>query len=374
MEINTSLPLQYLIFVPAISMLAAIIFDSRTAFYVTVTLAFLVAGIRGNDYVTAITMLIGGALAAYTVKDIQNRTQMFQSMFFIFISLSFTIAVFGIERSTDIMNIIKRLIVALVNSALSPLIAYGMLLILEKSVNVASDLRLQEYNNLNHPLLIKMSELAPGTYQHTLSVAMLAERCAGAIYANSMLTKTGSYFHDIGKIAKPEYFVENQSDIQNKHDLMSPRKSAQAIRDHVQAGIEMGRQYHLPERIIDFIPQHHGTTLIKHFYAKAIEEGGAKEINQDDYRYPGPKPQTKEAAILMICDSAEAISRIEGKGKDEIEQIIDANIQDRLLDGQFDECDITIHELQTIKETIVKNMIGVSHKRTSYKEIPKEKV
>ncbi len=372
MEVPSSFPLEYLIVVPAFSMLAAIVFDSRTGFYVTVTIALLVAGIRGTDYITGLSLMFAGTLAAYTVKDIQNRTQMFQSIFFIFLGFLVPITAFNLERSMDMDIMIKQLILASVNSAISPLITFGMLIMTERISNIATDLRIQEFDSLNHPLLKKMSDIAPGTYQHTLSVATLSERCADAIGANPLLTKVGTYYHDIGKMSKAEYFTENQMDIGNKHDMLAPKKSAQAIKDHVSEGIILARQYKLPKRLIDFIPMHHGTTLIKHFYAKAVEIAVEGEpVDQRDFRYPGPKPATKESAILMICDSAEAMSRIQVKDHSELEKMISNNIKDRLLDGQFDECEITMKDLDIIKETILKDLISRGHQRVKYKEIPK---
>jgi putative nucleotidyltransferase with HDIG domain len=372
MEIPSSFPLEYLIVVPAFSMLAAIVFDSRTGFYLTVTISLLVAGIRGADYITGVSLMFAGTLAAYTVKDIQNRTQMFQSIFFIFLGFLVPITAFNLERSMDMDIMIKQLILASVNSAISPLITFGMLILTERLSNIATDLRIQEFDSLNHPLLKKMSDIAPGTYQHTLSVATLAERCADAIGANPLLTKVGTYYHDIGKMSKAEYFTENQMDIGNKHDMLPPKKSAQAIRDHVSEGILLARQYKLPKRLIDFIPMHHGTTLIKHFYAKALEQAAEGEtVDQRDFRYPGPKPATKESAILMICDTAEAMSRIQVKDHSELENMIKNNIKERLLDGQFDECDITMKDLDVIKETILKDLISRGHQRVKYKEIPK---
>jgi cyclic-di-AMP phosphodiesterase PgpH len=373
LEARSSLPLEYLIIVPSLAMLTAIIFDSRTAFYVTVTMSLLLAGIRGNDYNTGTTMLFAGTLAAYTVRDIQSRTQIFQSIFFIFIGLAVPIIAFSLEKSSDISNILDKLGVSLINSAFSPLITFGLLFLLERISNVTTDLKLQEYNNLNHPLLIKMGELAPGSYQHTLSLAVLSEKCAASIGANQLLAKVGAYFHDIGKIAKAEYFVENQIDIENKHDALSPKKSAEVIRKHVADGIRLAKENNLPMRIIDFIPMHHGTSLIKYFYAKALEQANQEDINEMDYRYPGPKPRNKETAIVMICDSVEAISRLASKDRDRMEETIDGIIRDKLLDGQFDECNLTFKDLQIIKETCMKSLIGISHQRVEYKEIPEKK-
>ncbi|MCO5251624.1 MAG: HDIG domain-containing protein [Candidatus Kapabacteria bacterium] len=371
-EIISDLPLQYLIFIPAISMLIAIVFDSRTAFVSTVTMSLLMAGIRGNDYITATQMIFVGMLASYTVRDIQNRTQMYQSIFFIFMGFFISILVFSAESSTDNIDLLKSMSLALICSIMSPIITFGLLFMIERLPNISTDLQIKEYDDPDHPLLKKLTEISPGTYQHTMAVAMLAERCAREIGANHLLTKVGTYYHDLGKMEKPEYFTENQIGIENKHEQISPKKSAQIIIDHVAAGIELARQYKLPQRIIDFIPMHHGTTLVKHFYAQALEMNPDKEINESDFRYPGPKPRTKETAILMICDSAEAISRIESKSLEEIENIIEKNIQDRILDGQFDECNITISDLNKIKTVIAKSLIGMGHKRVSYKEIPKK--
>lgn len=371
-EINVELPVEYLVTIPAFSMLAAIVFDSRTAFYVTISMSLMLAGIRGNDYVLATTMVFAGTLAAYTVRDIQSRTQIFRSMFYIFIGLSLPVVIFATERSFGDNFVYHKLLFSAINAVISPLMTFGLLFFIERMSNISTDLRIKEFDNINHPLLQKMSEIAPGTYQHTMGVAVLAERCARELNANPLLCRVGSYFHDIGKMKKPEYFTENQIGIENKHDLIPPKKSAKIIIDHVPDGVEMAKQYKLPQRLIDFIPMHHGTTIVKHFYAKALEEAGDKTINEDDFRYPGPRPNSRETAILMICDSAEAISRIDTKSTEEIENIIEQNIRERILDGQFDNANITLEELNKIKGIIAKSLIGMAHKRVSYKSIPKD--
>lgn len=374
MQVQTSLPIELFILMPGLSMLVAIVFDSRTAFYTTVTMALMLAGIRGNDYDTGTTMLIAGMLAAYSVRDIQGRTQLFRSMLMIFIGLALVIVSFSLSRSLDFMSIGTRLFTAGLNAAISPLLTFGLLFLIEKTTSITTDLKLEEYNDVNHPLLVKLSELAPGSYQHTLTMAIMAEKCARAINANPLLAKVGAYFHDIGKILRPEYFAENQIDIENKHESLSPKKSAEAIKMHVTDGIKLAKEFKLPERIVDFIPMHHGTTLIKHFYAKAIEMAGDENVNEADFRYPGPKPRNKETAIVMICDSSEAISRLSGKSKEEIEKIIENTIQSRFLDGQFDESNVTLNDLKTIKDTCVRHLYGATHQRVEYKEIPKSEV
>lgn len=374
-KIESNAPLQLAVVIPAVSMLVAILFDSRTAFYTTIASALLVAGVRGNDYSTALTMTTAGMLAAYTVKDIQSRTQIFKSIFYIFIGLAIPIISLNAVRSWEWNEVGQQALVALINSALSPLLTFGLLFIVERVFNITTNLRLQEFDNLNHPLLLELNEKAPGTYQHTLTISRLAESASRAIDANALLAKVGAYFHDIGKIEKAEYFVENQINIGNKHDRLSPRKSMGIIKDHVQEGIELAREYKLPQRIADFIPMHHGTMLIKHFYAKAMADAAesGQTVNEDDFRYPGPKPRSRETAIVMLADAAEALSRlVETEDKDGIEDALEKIFRDRLNDGQLDECDITMKDLVKIKDTFARNLVGLHHKRIAYKELPPE--
>ena len=182
------------------------------------------------------------------------------------------------------------------------MLTFAIILFIENMFGVATDLKLLEYDNLNHPLLRSLADNAPGTYQHTLSIAQLAERASAAIGANALLTKVGAYFHDIGKIAKPEYFVENQMHMANKHDRITPEQSARIIREHVIDGIKLAHEYKLPQRIVDFIPMHHGTTAVRFFLDKARQVN--PDVVEEDFRYPGPIPNSRETAVLMLrrCD------------------------------------------------------------------------
>jgi putative nucleotidyltransferase with HDIG domain len=371
--IQTDLQIRYLIILPSISLLIAIVFDSRTAFYSTVTFAILIASIRGNDFETSVALMLAGIVGAYSVRDIQSRTQMFRSM--VFVALGFVVPIFAFyfQKAANVSSLFEQLSFASLNSILSPVISYGLLYIIEKTSSITTDLKLKEYDNINHPLLQKLSEVAPGTFQHTLSMALLAESCAEAIGANRLLTRVGAYFHDIGKLYKPEYFVENQIEVENKHEFISPKKSAEIIKEHVAKGIELAKQYNLPPRIIDFIPMHHGTSLIKHFYAKALEESENGTVEEADFRYPGPKPNSKETVIVMICDSAEAMSRLPVKSKEELSQTIEKMIMGKLLDGQFDESNISMKELKIVQDVCVRQLFGIIHPRIEYKEIPEDK-
>ncbi|HOV92008.1 MAG TPA: HDIG domain-containing protein [Candidatus Kapabacteria bacterium] len=372
-EIPSEFPLGLLVPLPAISMLVAIVFDSRTAFYATITSSLLLAVTRGGDLTTAISFIFVGVLAAFTVRDIQSRTQMYRSIFYIFIGLLFSIIVFDLQSSSSMAVTFQRVIAAFINSNISPLLTFALVLLIENTTSITTDLRIKEYDNPNHPLLKKMSEVAPGTYQHTLNVAILAERCAIDIEANPLLTRVGAYFHDVGKIPKPEYFTENQSNIDNKLEFLSPKKAAEIIKQHVSDGIEIAKEYKLPQKIIDFIPMHHGTSLIQHFYAKALEDVTSKEdIDENDFRYPGPKPNSKETAILMICDMSEAISKIKNISNEEIKKMVHNGIQNKINDGQFNDTNLTFSDITKIEDTIVKTLLGVTQ-RTKYKEIPNSK-
>lgn len=362
-------PVEYLIILPGISILATIIFETRTAFYLTITLAFLVAGMRGNDYSTGVMMLFSGFMAIFSVRDIQSRGQLFKSILFVFIGFSLPILFFGLESNLEYSELITRLGFASINAAISPLIAFGLLFVIEQFTYINTNLSLQEYDNLNHPLLQQLNEIAPGTYQHSLGVSALSERCAGSIGANTLFCKVAPYYHDIGKMEKPEYFAENQIGIENKHNLISPHQSAQIIKNHVTAGAKLARKYKLPRNIIDVINMHHGTTLIQHFYAKAVELSQDDNVDKSDFSYPGPKPNSRETAIIMICDQAEAISRIENKSKEEFEIMIDGIIKSMLEQHQFDECELTTNDLNIISAILKKQLAGVSHKRVDYKKI-----
>ncbi|CAN5551661.1 HDIG domain-containing protein [soil metagenome] len=371
--IATKLPLEYAVIVPAFAMLISVLYEARTAFICTLVMATTVSGVRGNDYSIGLILLIAGMFGAYTVNNIQKRTQIFTSILAVFGGFTITILSIDLERATAGSMILEKLILASVNSVVSPLIAFGVILLMEKIFNVATDLRLEEFDDLNHPLIKQLNERAPGTYQHTLSVARLSEAAARAIDANALLAKVGALYHDVGKLEKSEYFVENQIDIDNKHDKLPPKKSAAIIRQHVKDGIDLAREYGLPERIVKFVPMHHGTILIKHFYAKALDESLLKDavIDEADYRYQGPRPDSKEAAIVMLADASEALSRVLEKGqREDLEAAVEKIIVDRYMDGQLSNTDLTMNDLDRIKDSFVRNLLGSTHQRIRYKEIP----
>lgn len=372
---NLSEPVEYLIFVPAASMLLTIIFDSRVAFYGTVTMALLIGGIKGNDYAIALASLVPGSLAAYTVRDIRNRTQIFRSLVFIYFGYAVSIIALSLERYESVNVIAMSLTYALANAVFSPVLTYGLLIFFERVFNVTTDLTLLELSDFNQPLLRQLSEKAPGTFHHSMLLGNLAEAAAEAIGANSILARVGAYYHDIGKMLKPEYFVENQVGGHNRHVRLKPRMSALIIAAHVKEGIELGRQYGLPRQVLDFIPQHHGTTLMSFFYDKAVRQASRKPLKdklaEEDFRYPGPKPQSKETGIVMLADSVEASTRaLNDMTPQTLESAIENMTKQRFLDGQFDECELTLRDLTKIKEAFFKILIGIHHHRLQYPDQP----
>ncbi len=366
---------EFLVLIPAVSMIAAIYFDSRTGFMMTVTCALMFAAVRSNDLSGAFALLLAGTLGAYSVRDLRNRTQLFRSIAFIAGGFLLVILAFTLERGGDLSAQWRSVGSALINAVVSPLLTFAVIAVSERYFGVLTDLALHEYDNVNHPLLLEMSEKAPGTYQHTLAIANLVESAAYAIEASPLLARVGAYFHDIGKIPKAEYFIENQIELENKHDLLSPKKSASIIRNHVQDGLELAKEYGLPRRVADFIPMHHGTTLIKHFYAKAVEEfeadGSMADLQEELFRYPGPKPNSKETALVMLADGVEAISRVIDD-REELEAKIDVIFKDKILDGQLDECDLTMKDIATIRDIFARNLVGAHHQRIQYKELRNE--
>jgi putative nucleotidyltransferase with HDIG domain len=244
---------------------------------------------------------------------------------------------------------------------------------IERMFDVQTDISLLELGDVQHPLLQELVRRAPGTYNHSINVASIAETAAEAIGVNGLLVRVGAYFHDIGKMLKPAYFVENQGPEGNRHESLQPAMSTLVIIAHVKDGVDLARQHGLPQSIIDFIEQHHGTTLVEYFYrreAKRLEsDPDAGELDESTFRYPGPKPQTKEAGVLMLADVVESASRaLSDPTPARIESLVHDLALKRLLDGQFDECGLTLSELRTIEDSLVKSLTAVYHGRVRYPE------
>ncbi|GIW72725.1 MAG: hypothetical protein KatS3mg102_2267 [Planctomycetota bacterium] len=258
-------------------------------------------------------------------------------------------------------------------------LAEAGLRLVENAFDVVTDLRLQELANLNQPILKKFALEAPGTFHHSQMVGMLAEAAAEAIGANALLCRVGCHFHDLGKLAKPEYYVENLGGGVSKHTGLTPTMSTLIVISHVKDGIEMAKELGLPSKVIDFIAEHHGTIAVEYFYRQAVEQRGGDEnaagVNKDDFRYPGPRPRSRETAIVMIADAVEAISRVlDEPNPSRIDGMVHDVILKRLLEGQFDECGITMAELKQVKDAMVRVLLAAHHGRIKYPKPPADEL
>jgi putative nucleotidyltransferase with HDIG domain len=234
-------------------------------------------------------------------------------------------------------------------------------------------MKLIELSNPNHPLLRKILTEAPGTYHHSLMVANLAESACEAIGANGLIARVGCYYHDIGKTRRPNFFIENQINNENPHDRLAPEKSADIIIAHVQDGVNVLKKYRIPKEIIEIAEQHHGTTLLRYFYHRAMQDG--QVVKEEEFRYPGPKAQTKESAVVGIADSVEAAVRsLKQPTPEQIENLVKNIIDNRLQDGQLNECDLTLKEVEIILHTLCESVKGIFHSRIEYPDMTKQKV
>jgi len=365
--LNLTVPIYFFIFIPAASMLMTIIFDSRVGFYTTIIFSLVTGALRGNDYSFVAMNIFAGALSVYTVRDIKNRSQIFTSFFYIFLGYIIAIFAFGLEQFASAQNLMVEVAFAASNALISPVLTYGLLVFFERLFNITTDLTLLELSNFDNPLLKELARKAPGTFNHSMTVGTLSETAAEKIGANPLLARVGAYFHDIGKTITPQNFVENQLNNQNLHENLTPEESVNLIVRHVYEGIELAKEYKLPEVIINFIPMHHGTNIISFFYDKAIKLYGADNVKADAFRYPGPKPNTKETAIVMLADSCEsAVRSIDEPNMTKVENVIDNIIKDRISSGQLNESPITFDNISKIKESFISILIGQHHKRIKY--------
>jgi putative nucleotidyltransferase with HDIG domain len=252
-----------------------------------------------------------------------------------------------------------------INGALSALLAIGAIYFLGRAFGITTTMQLLELANPTQPLLRRLLMEAPGTYHHSIMVGNLAERAAEEIGADSLLVRVAAYYHDVGKLRRPYFFVENQANTANPHDALSPRTSARIIASHITDGLELAEQYRLPPRIRELIPEHHGTRLISFFYQKAAEHDPRADPAQ--FSYPGPRPQSREAAILMLADSIEAAARASRDHSPEsLAQLVNRIVIQRVEEGQFDECNLTLRDLDAIKRAFCTLLVGIYHPRIEY--------
>ena len=364
----------YLIPTTIASMLLAILIDSGIGFVSTVVIALVLGGIQGGGYDITLLTLVSGMTSIFSVHHIRRRNQILRAILLIAISYFWVIIAFGILRADPIIDSLKTFAFYLApNAVLAPFITFMLIGIFERLFDITTDITLLELSDLNHPLLKRLSLEAPGTFHHSMVVGNLAEAAAKEIGANSLLARVGSYYHDIGKIEKPEYYIENQMDAHNAHLKLSPHMSALILVSHVKNGIEMAEKAKIPRLIRNFIPEHHGTNIMSYFYQKAKENEGDTSITESDFRYPGPKPQSKETAIVMLADVVEAASRtVKNPTSSRIKAFIENLILQRFEQGELDECDLTIRDIKKITDAFLKIQMGVFQHRIDYPDQDKK--
>jgi len=358
---------EYLYIIPIciLPLILKAFFDARLGLFAHVITVLLLGFIVPNSYEYMFLQIIAGITTILTVSQLYKRVNLFVSVGQI--TLVYIIAYFSfyIIHEGNIIDLKWETFGLFILCGLVTLFAQPLIYIFEKMFGLVSDVSLLELSDTNSKLLKELADKAPGTFHHSLNVANLAEAAANEIGANAMLTRVGALYHDIGKLKDPTYFIENQNNNINPHDELSPRESASIIIGHVINGIEIARKNRLPDRIIDFIRTHHGTSLVYYFYSKEKEIN--ELVNKDKFTYPGPKPFSKETAILMMCDSVEAASKsIKNPEYPKINSFVEQIIEKQKTNGQFLNADITFKEIEQIKKVLKQKLINIYHLRIEY--------
>jgi hypothetical protein len=370
---------EYFIPITVSAMALTILFDSRIGFMATTSIALLLGMMMGHNLDFIIVSLFTSSVAVYNIRDLRTRSQLFITLFALIAASMVAVLGLGLFKAYAWNSILFDIQVLVMISFLAPIVTYGLIGLFEIGFDITTNLTLIELLDFEHPLLKRAQRETNGTFNHSIVVGNLAESCTAAINANSLLCRVGAYYHDIGKMVKSDYFIENQFSGENLHDDLTSTMSAKIIRSHVTEGLKLAKEYGLPTTVSDFIPMHHGTTRVEYFYRKALEEvdGDISKVDDSQFRYPGPKPNTKETGILMICEAVEAaIKSLKNPDIMKIEAMIDKIIKARIDDGQLDECPLTMDELRRIKGTVdgqtgmLPVLRGIYHIRIEYPDDP----
>lgn len=360
----------YLLPVGMLSVLTTILLSTAPAVIVTIYVSLLLPILFNSGFELAVVAFISGMVGCYSVTEIDQRSDLVKAGFNISGVLIFTVIMLSFMRPAHtLFDLVMIAGIGGLNGLLVAILANGLLPYLENMFNLTSAVKLLELSNPNQPLLKRLLVEAPGTYHHSMVVGNLAETAADNIGADALLTRVGAYYHDIGKLKRPYFFTDNQFGGNNPHDDINPNLSSLIIKSHVKDGVKMARKHDLPEDVIDIIEQHQGTNLISYFYQEAIHNNDHTVAEESDFRYDGPKPQTKEAAILMLADIVEAAIRSKNFDKtnpNRIENVVRGLIREKLLENQLDESDLTLKELNTIAESFSTILTGIYHQRVEY--------
>lgn len=371
----------FFIVVPIGAMLIAILMDKELAIVASVVLGVLVTVVSENTIPFTVVILFGSIVAVQSTTKILHQWEfikagcligmahmvaiLMMNLLKLYPHESFSVKVFLYQ---ELGGFASGLVCAMVVSIILP--------VLERSFRITTNIQLLELSDLNHPLLKMLVTKAPGTYHHSMVVSNMADDAASAIGANSLLAKVAGFFHDIGKVAKPEYYAENAwFEEESKHEKLLPTMSNIVITAHVKEGIQLAKRYKLPKAITDIIKEHHGTSLVYYFYKQAEQAGNieGKRVEEADFRYPGPKPQTKESGIILLGDAVEAASKALVKPTPaKIESLVKGIVEQKIMDGQLDECGLTLKDISIIKVRFSHILTGILHKRVEYPENKKK--
>ncbi len=360
----------YVIPVAILPILFRIFFDSRTAIYGLMVTCLLIGYFAPNNYEFIFLHLIAGLISVFTLYKLHRRSHLVFTALWVLIAYSVLFLALSMVQEGNMDMIRWQNLKWFGANAVLILLVYPLVYIFEKLFGFVSDVTLIELSNTNQPLLRKLAEDAPGTFQHSLQIANLAEAVIHRIGGNPFLAYAGALYHDIGKMNQPVYFIENQAAGMNPHDKLNYRESAKVIIDHVTEGVRLARKYKLPDVLIHFITTHHGTTKAKYFYTLYRNEHPDEPIDPKEFSYPGPRPHNKETSVVMLIDGIEAATRsLKDKTPEAIRELIDRMVREKLDDGQLDDADLSMGEIRILKETLLEKLLNIYHVRIEY---PKE--
>jgi hypothetical protein len=368
---NTGAPVE-LVPIAFPALIVAALWDGRMALNLVIVLAVLL-GVQTPflNLTPRMLLLLGGAAAALSVRVVRRRSQGLTLGAIIGLVYALTAVALGLMRNRELAEIMEGVMWGAANGMATALLAMGFMPLFESFTRITTDQTLLELADLNRPLLKRLSLEASGTYAHSINVANLAEAAARAVDANPLLARVGAYYHDVGKIAVPQYFIENQARGRNPHDQLDPRRSVEILRQHVVEGVKLAEQANLPESVRRFIPEHHGTQPIAFFLDRAQQAAPGTTLDPRDFSYPGPRPQTKETAILMLADSVESAAKVlADPTADRIRALVDRIVQGKIDEHQLDETPLTLAEISAIKEQFTAVLTGMYHHRIDYPPAP----
>jgi putative nucleotidyltransferase with HDIG domain len=364
----------YYIPISSIAMLTVVLFSNlELALLISLCLSLFTGFVFQSDMYLMLVLFLSSIAGFLFVYKIRQRYKIMQAGFIVSAVMVLSLAILAYRQEVGIGSILfsPNLIPACINGILSAFIVAGALPIFEFLFKVVTNISLLELSDFNHSLLKRLVLEAPGTYHHSLLVGNLAEMAAESVNANALLARVGAYYHDIGKLEKPEYFSENLDRSLSRHEQLKASMSKLVIINHVKDGISLAKKHKLNSAIVEFIEQHHGKSLVFYFYRRALEE--SDDVKEDVFRYPGPKPQTKETAIVLLADSVEAACRaLESPNAQRIEEVVHTIINNKFIDGQLDECDLTLKDLNKIDKTFIHILSAIYHSRVEYPEIKSE--